>query len=266
MELGEKLRQARLEAGLSQQALCDGEITRNMLSLIEHGAARPSMRTLQHLASRLGKPVSWFLEESAVLSPNQDIMDAARRLFDSAEFDRAATVLEEYRTPDPVFDREKALLQALIQLSLAEQALLQGKTLYARELLEQWEYTGAYCAEALNRRHLLLLGQILGGKAVCDRLPSLDRELLLRAETALAQDDPPGCARLLDAVQDKTAPQWLLLRGEAFLAERAYERAILCFRQAEPSFPKAVAAKLEHCYRELGDYKMAYLYACRQRD
>ena len=30
MALGEKLRQARLEAGLSQQALCNGEITRNM--------------------------------------------------------------------------------------------------------------------------------------------------------------------------------------------------------------------------------------------
>ena len=34
MSLGEKLRQARLEAGLSQRALCGGEITRNMLSRI----------------------------------------------------------------------------------------------------------------------------------------------------------------------------------------------------------------------------------------
>ena len=32
MELGEKLRLARLEAGLSQRALCGDEITRNMLS------------------------------------------------------------------------------------------------------------------------------------------------------------------------------------------------------------------------------------------
>lgn len=44
MELGEKLRLARLEAGLSQRALCGDEITRNMLSRIENGAARPSMK------------------------------------------------------------------------------------------------------------------------------------------------------------------------------------------------------------------------------
>ena len=68
MELGEKLRQARMEAGLSQRQLCGEEITRNMLSLIENGAAKPSMKTLQYLAARLEKSVSYFLEETAVLS------------------------------------------------------------------------------------------------------------------------------------------------------------------------------------------------------
>ena len=34
MELGEKLLQARQEAGLSQRQLCGDVITRNMLSLI----------------------------------------------------------------------------------------------------------------------------------------------------------------------------------------------------------------------------------------
>ncbi len=66
MELGEKLRLARLEAGLSQRALCGDEITRNMLSRIENGAARPSMKTLRFLAARLDKPVSYFLEEDTV--------------------------------------------------------------------------------------------------------------------------------------------------------------------------------------------------------
>jgi transcriptional regulator with XRE-family HTH domain len=68
MELGEKLRQARLEAGLSQRQLCGEEITRNMLSLIENGSAKPSMKTLQYLAARLGKAsaifwkkLPWFL-------------------------------------------------------------------------------------------------------------------------------------------------------------------------------------------------------------
>ena len=45
MELGEKLRLARLEAGMTQRQLCGDEITRNMLSQIENGTARPSMRS-----------------------------------------------------------------------------------------------------------------------------------------------------------------------------------------------------------------------------
>ena len=53
MELGEKLRLARTGAGLSQRQLCGQEITRNMLSQIESGKAKPSMSTLQYLAARL---------------------------------------------------------------------------------------------------------------------------------------------------------------------------------------------------------------------
>ena len=61
MELGEKLRQARLAAGMSQRQLCGGEITRNMLSQIEHGTSNPSVSTLCFLAKQLGLPVSYFL-------------------------------------------------------------------------------------------------------------------------------------------------------------------------------------------------------------
>ena len=63
MTLGEKLKAARLEAGLSQRQLCGDVITRNMLSQIENGSARPSMDTLGYFAGKLGKPISWFLEE-----------------------------------------------------------------------------------------------------------------------------------------------------------------------------------------------------------
>ena len=78
MDLGEKLLNARQEAGLSQRQLCGDVITRNMLSRIEHGAARPSMDTLRYLAGRLGKPVSFFLEEDVVISSNQMLMQQAR--------------------------------------------------------------------------------------------------------------------------------------------------------------------------------------------
>ena len=139
MELGEKLRLARTEAGLSQRQLCEGIITRNMLSQIEHGTANPSMDTLKQLSARLNKPVSFFLEETAVLSPNQEIMARARALFDAGDYSRAASTLENYREPDEVFDRERDLLESLLCLSLAESSLNQGKTVLAQELLKDMD-------------------------------------------------------------------------------------------------------------------------------
>ena len=97
MELAEKLKSARLEAGLSQRQLCGDVITRNMLSQIENGSAKPSMATLQYLAQRLGKSVSYFLEEQAVVSPNLDAMEKARHAYEQKAYALALNALETFR-------------------------------------------------------------------------------------------------------------------------------------------------------------------------
>ena len=133
MELGEKIRQARLEAGLSQRQLCGDVITRNMLSQIENGSARPSMDTLRYLAQQLGKPLSYFLEEEAVTSPNRVLME---RLRTAAPSD-ALVLFSEYKAPDPTFDAERWLLEALTCLTLAEEAIRQARPGDAKALLER---------------------------------------------------------------------------------------------------------------------------------
>ena len=264
MELGEKIRQARLEAGLSQRQLCGSEITRNMLSQIENGTAKPSMKTLQYLAAGLEKSVSYFLEETAVVSPNQETMDSARRLYDAGNYAAAALVLENYRQPDPVYDREQSLLWVLAHLALAEQALRENREPYALELLHKAERETAYCQEDLQRRKLLLQGRIRG-QNVTSRLPSLDEELQLRAEEALRSGKSQRAANLLDAMELHNSPRWHLLRGETYLAEKDWRNAARCFHGAESAYPKETALKLEQCYRELSDYKRAYEYACKQK-
>lgn len=264
MELGEKLRLARVEAGLSQRQLCGEEITRNMLSQIEHGTARPSMKTLQFLAARLGKSVSYFLEEEAVSLPNRQVMDRARKCFDEKQFSEAARFLEDYQTPDPVYDREKQLLKTLTLLALAEQALAEKRYLYVRELLNKMELEGCYCAEELQRRRLLLWGKT-GTDKVSGLLPSLDEELLLRVKEAFADGMLDRAAKLLDAAEDQTGPEWNLLRGQLLLAQTRYQEAAQCLHRAEEMYPKEVYFRLEHCYRELEDYKRAYEYACKQK-
>lgn len=264
MELGEKIRCARQEAGLSQRQLCGSEITRNMLSLIENGSAKPSMKTLQYLAARLGKNVSFFLEETAVLSPNQEVMDSARRLYDEQNFPEAGRILETYRAPDPVYDREKELLWVLIRLELAEAAIRQERFVYAVEILNRTPVDTAYLAEALNRRKLLLLGSI-PGNPVAARLPSLDGELLLRAQEAIAQGRDSRGISLLEAMEHQDTPRWHLLRGQLCLRQQQWPEAAAHLELAEAEFPREVFPMLETCYRETGNYQKAYEYACKQR-
>ena len=264
MELGEKLKQARLEAGLSQRQLCGEEITRNMLSLIENGAAKPSMKTLQYLAGRLGKSVSFFLEETAVLSPNQQVMASVRKFYDAGNFVQATEILDAYQAPDPVYDREKEILWILLRLELAKEAIRQQRFLYAAELLKQTPIESTYFTEELNRRKLLLLGSIPGQK-VTDQLPSLDKELLLRASEALAAEDFSRALHLLEAMEHQDTPRWHLLRGRICLNQKQWKESVSHLQQAEAAFPKEVYPLLEACFRELGDFQKAYDYACRQR-
>lgn len=270
MELGQKLRLARQEAGFSQRQLCGNYMTRNMLSQIENGTARPSMDTLSYLAARLGKSVSYFLEEQAVTSPNQAAMAAARKHFAAGDIAACRDALADYREPDEVFDLEYYLLLALSNMEEAKQMILDGRLPYAAQLLEQAGEAGThtpYYTPALERQRLLLLGKTgqVRLTQLENMLPGEDEALLLRAEAALLRNDRSRCAALLAAAEDQTAPQWQLLQGEVCYAAGEYADAATHYTLAEETYPDTVIPKLEACYRELGDFRRAYEYACRRR-
>ena len=264
MELGQRLKQARLDAGMSQRQLCGDTITRNMLSQIENGTARPSMDTLRYLAQRLGKPMGYFLEEQAVTSPNQAVMARARAAF-SRDCADALQILEEYRGEDPVFDGEYHLLCALCAMALAQKALDQGRHAYAMTLLEEAAAHGRqtpYYTEATERSRLLLCFAARPELASELALRLLDPmpEILLRAK---AEADPVRQAKILDAAPEQTGP-WHLQRAQVCMAQGNYAKAIDHLEAAPKS--KAVYAQLELCCKELEDYKGAYFYALKARE
>lgn len=271
MELGERLRQARLEAGLSQRQLCREEITRNMLSQIENGSARPSMDTLRTLASRLGKPVSFFLEEPTVDSPNQAVMARARQAYIAGDAGACVQALEGYQEPDAVFDNERWLLEAMARMALAREALANGKPAYALALLERAAEAGdrtVYDSQGLKRQRLLLRfgAEPEAAEDLAKALPDNAQELMLRAAAALAAGDPAQTAVLLEAVQGTRDARWYLLRGEGCYALEDYAAAIPHYLLAKGTYPRQVLPKLENCYLARRDFENAYRCATERRE
>ncbi len=256
MELGQKIRAARLEAGLSQRELCGDTITRNMLSQIENGSARPSMDTLQILATRLHKTVGYFLEEGA--SCNEKVMEALRQ----AQPEQAENILKEYISPDPVFDRERYFLESNAYLELSRQTLQEGKKAYAQALLEKAVAAGEKTPYFQKLPALLLAYEIDPARAesLCKELPDDSGLLQMRAESAVQEGKWQLALTYLELIPSLT-DRGYFLKGEAHFGLGEYEKAAKAYLKS--GLP--VYDRLEKCYKELGDFQKAYEYACLGR-
>ena len=63
LTVGTRIRAARLAAGLTQEELGGTELTKGFISQVELDRVRPSLRSLQIIATRLGRDVHEFLDE-----------------------------------------------------------------------------------------------------------------------------------------------------------------------------------------------------------
>ena len=263
MDLGQKLKQARLEAGLSQRQLCGDTITRNMLSQIENGSANPSYATLQILCARLGKPVSFFREDA----PSENLAVLHKAQYEDAS--AAMQTLQKYLPEDPILDPWYYMLFTRCSMDLAESALKEGRTALARNLLVQAEQAAGKVQSlpSVYAQRLTIL-QFRAGVAdalsLVGKLPDNTEQMLLRAAAALQQSDPERCLCYLNAA-DRQTDEGIRLRADAFTQKGSFEAAIQCYQQLEDRMPEIIYPKLELCYRELGDFKKAYEYACKQR-
>ena len=261
MELGQKLKQARLDAGLSQRQLCGDTITRNMLSQIENGTAKPSLATLQVLSARLGKPVSYFW--AGAPSENISLLKQAASL----PPEQALSLLQGYLSPDPMLDSGYYLLLTRCYLALAEQALAENRTAYAQSLLQKAQEACNQAGEPghIFCRQLILFQYRLGADpSLAEKLPDNTEEMLLRAKAALARNDPEKALACL-AAADRQTQDSFLLKGDALMQKGDYQNAIDYLCALESTSPQQVYSRLEICYRELGNFQKAYEYACKQR-
>lgn len=120
--LGERVRTARRELGMSQAQLAGQELTKGFISQLESGLVRPSIRSLQVLANRLGKPLDYFLGDEPLAAGKRVAFHrlAAEAAAEREEWSevRGQVGLALEQSPEP---RERAqLLRFLAQADVAD--------------------------------------------------------------------------------------------------------------------------------------------------
>ena len=284
MTLGQKLRQARIRAGLTQRQVVGDRITRNMLSQIENDLAAPSMKTLEYLAATLGVTAGWLLAD-------ETSDEAAERLPRAKAMLREADVAGCLALLEPAAEQasdEELLLLATAAAELAQRLLAQEDFSAAQRRAEQalhWNGQSLYGQTSLALRALAVLvrcAQRSGGDAearVADyretylRAPEAVEYHLLLARYQLEQEHIQAAEREIWSIAElpeQHKAEYLVLRGRIAAKKEQFENARLYLQQAEelPLLPQILLRELyramELCCKETEDYQGAYQYAAKQ--
>ena len=133
-KIGERIRLERLKHNLTQSQLSGDVITRNMLSLIESGAALPYVETLIHIANTLDIPAGVFFaddEKEEALYTKIQTASKAKSLFASGKYEECADLCKTV-----LFDDELTFLAAECELRQAENEMKSLTLKSAAERLE----------------------------------------------------------------------------------------------------------------------------------
>ena len=279
MSLGERIRQTRMEKGLTQSQLAGDMITRNMLSQIENGAASPSMKTLGYLAQTLGVSVGYLMEEE-----DTSVLRQAKALLKKGAYSDAAQAAE----CSGACGDEYELLLTQCYCAMAMDAFYHGASEkaveYARQALSH-EAATVYHSQELKVQMQWLLAKCSIGTPAAEREMDTYRAAyenwgweakhhLLAARYFLSREQTQLAEReiwTITALPEEEKANYLLLRGWLAIRQEKYSNAVSFLKQVEqqtenPVMRKELYGFLEIAYRELEEYKSAYEYAARQRE
>ena len=263
--LGQRIREARLALGLTQEQLAKPEFTKGFISQLEHDQTRPSISTLEHLARKLRRPISYFVEavDGATTRKVLDSQNSrGRSELARRHFDAALATFTDMRTtassPSHALMETQATLgvgEALVGLNrfaearpclqdaaacgrAAKDALMECRALHGLATIEH--RTGQFTQAALLFREALAVVPALGGAE-----PSLHGEIWLHLGTVLfrmgrLEEAEEAFAKAKRTLEDAKLPDRI---GEAFLGSGMvlwrsgdYDGALLQYERARVRF------------------------------
>lgn len=285
MNIGEKIKKLRTAKMMTQSELAGTAITRNMLSQIENGVARPSLETVQYIASRLNVSPGYLLSEGTdeqVFLKYREIINIKRAYM--AEDFRICRDMCLHTESDG--DDEIRLILAECALQIAIEEFDAGNLRLACEFFDE---AIENCASTIYRtepilataglyfRYMRMISATLDSNVVDgDRInlyPALTDDMCrylfaaVYIDRALKENEPiPDFNKL--AISEDSA-YYLILQAQAWMREGNYPAAfrnlhsVLTDGEQRISGPMLyfLFCDLEVCCRELGDYKSAYEYS-----
>ena len=268
--LGERLRQLRVAAGLTQSDLAGGRFSKEYISQIERGKTRPTGDTIEWLAARLGIEVSFLATgvSSDERARAETVLARAEALTEKLEFEGA---IEEYaRALGPVVASAAPELRVRLLAGEAWARMQDGDVrngiellVEARSLTEAGEFSDVEEADVLFRlgvgRYLIaciatavaLFGQAL---ELLDRSPLPSDLLRARVLTwrsrcyrrqrdyEAAREDVERSLELAESLSDQRAI------GEAY-----FQASAIAERDGHWVLARTYAERAKAAYEELND-------------
>ena len=243
LKIGERLRKARLAAGLTQTQLADPRYTKAYVSALENGLSRPSMAALNHFAGRLGIPASQLIndEPASWARLEADLLVACGR------WDEAITayrnLLETPQATGPRAELLRGLCEAMIRKGEAGDAVA-----YATESAELFRAahrdSDAAMADYWVSAAHYLRENTTEAKAIL-------HSILARVRAGL-KVEPDFQARILMALSANESLEGNHTAALGYLQEvRGLDTDLAARRRASYLF------SLAYSYRETGDYEAA---------
>lgn len=211
-DVGARIHQARLEAGMTLAELGGEDLSRSFLSLVENGKSRISLGGLKILADRLGKPITYFFTDTVAAR----MEGVALILTEAAIALREHQPKEALRLLDTVEEPESLEARALWLRGWAEfesgQVAQAANTLqHARDALGEGD-------DRLAMEICYRLGRALYRKADYD---DADQVFLQGAKLARQQDDV------------SMAQRFSVMRGHISMLRNDFETALVQYGPAE---------------------------------
>lgn len=277
MRIGEKIKKLRTAKLMTQAELAGTEITRNMLSRIENGAAKPSLETLYYIASRLNVSPGFLLAEGTdeeIYFKHNEIV-GIKSAFMSGDFRICRDMCLRANSAD---DDEIRMILAECDLAIAVEEFNAGNLHAACEYFDEAAET---CEKTVYRtdyviavaetyfRYMRRISATLSSDVLAENVnwyPSLTDDFCRYVYAMERLEESSAEESVLIAEQDSP----LTLHYEATLAMRRGEfvmanEALRALLTSEKSLPEPmlyfVFCDLEICCREIEDFKGAYEYS-----